>query len=179
PEYIFPRDYLDNNCINLQHYLTTELFGYLLHPDIPPERESQNCRYRYRNRNRFYRFKSSSSAVSPARYVRLIIRLLSAQRATPSQYWPARMGYENSFPARVGRVSNIFHVRNVVSVLSDEEIVAIVSKLFKLLRPGGYFQWGEMDIHSLRIDEISGECSTAALEEIVRITRSADSSLGS
>lgn len=31
-----------------------------------------------------------------------------------------------------------------------------------------------MDIHSLRIDKINGECSTAAIEEIVRITRSAD-----
>lgn len=43
------------------------------------------------------------------------------------------MGYENSFPARVGCVSDIVHVRNVVSVLWDEEIVAIVSKLFRIL----------------------------------------------
>lgn len=43
------------------------------------------------------------------------------------------MGYENSFPARVGWVSDIVHVRNVVSVLWDEEIVAIVSKLFRIL----------------------------------------------
>ena len=56
-EYVFTRDYLDNNryvashiylellmtdrtairiiSINLQHYLWSELFGYLTHPDIP------------------------------------------------------------------------------------------------------------------------------------------------
>jgi hypothetical protein len=35
PEYVFTRDYLDNNRINLQHYLVVQLFGYRIHPSIP------------------------------------------------------------------------------------------------------------------------------------------------
>lgn len=50
PDYVFTRDYLDNNrydhstllfClayiyrINLQHYLVVQLFGYRIHPSIP------------------------------------------------------------------------------------------------------------------------------------------------
>ncbi|KAK5626263.1 hypothetical protein RRF57_001978 [Xylaria bambusicola] len=33
--YLFTRDFVDNNRINLGHYQFTELFGYLLHPEIP------------------------------------------------------------------------------------------------------------------------------------------------
>lgn len=43
------------------------------------------------------------------------------------------MGYGNKSPARVRRVYDIIHVLNVVSVSSDEEIVAIASKLIKHL----------------------------------------------
>ncbi|PWY65497.1 hypothetical protein BO83DRAFT_440313 [Aspergillus eucalypticola CBS 122712] len=64
--------------------------------------------------------------------------------------------------------------RRLVFVLSDEEIEIILSKLFELVEPGDDLQWGEVDIHTLRIDKINGECSTAALEGIVRITCSAD-----
>ncbi|EHA27465.1 hypothetical protein ASPNIDRAFT_127025 [Aspergillus niger ATCC 1015] len=73
-------------------------------------------------------------------------------------------------------VYDIVHVRNVVFVLSDQGIEDILSKVFGLIiiEPGGYTQWGEVDIHYLRIDKINEECSTSALEEIVRITRSAD-----
>ncbi|KAI2820472.1 hypothetical protein CBS115989_3602 [Aspergillus niger] len=71
-------------------------------------------------------------------------------------------------------VYDIVHVRNVVFVLSDQGIEDILSKVFGLIKPGGYTQWGEVDIHYLRIDKINEECSTSALEEIVRITRSAD-----
>ncbi|KAB8272196.1 hypothetical protein BDV30DRAFT_227596 [Aspergillus minisclerotigenes] len=35
PDYVLTRDYLDNNRINLHHYLYVELFGYHTHPDIP------------------------------------------------------------------------------------------------------------------------------------------------
>ncbi|KAI2919321.1 hypothetical protein CBS147371_3684 [Aspergillus niger] len=71
-------------------------------------------------------------------------------------------------------VYDIVHVRNVVFVLSDQGIEDVLSKVFGLIKPGGYTQWGEVDIHYLRIDKINEECSTSALEEIVRITRSAD-----
>ncbi|KAJ5701385.1 hypothetical protein N7488_008933 [Penicillium malachiteum] len=38
-DYVFTRDYLDNNCINLQRYLTVQLFGYHIHPSIPVQTE--------------------------------------------------------------------------------------------------------------------------------------------
>jgi hypothetical protein len=42
------------------------------------------------------------------------------------------------------------------------------------IEPGGYLQWADVDVHSLRIEKVNRESSTSALEEIVRITRSAD-----
>ncbi|GKZ66687.1 hypothetical protein AnigIFM60653_002720 [Aspergillus niger] len=73
---------------------------------------------------------------------------------------------ETDIPNGLEGVYDIVNVRNVVFVLSDEEIENI-------LKPGGYIQRGEVDIHSLRIDQINEECSTSAVEELVRITRSA------
>ncbi|GJP94108.1 hypothetical protein AnigIFM59636_002900 [Aspergillus niger] len=114
PEYVFPRDYLDNN------------------------------------------------------------RRLSAQTATPRNVGLHNWDMKTDVPKESKGVYDIVHVRNVVFVLSDQGIEDILSKVFGLIKPGGYTQWGEVDIHYLRIDKINEECSTSALEEIVRITRSAD-----
>ncbi|OJI88849.1 hypothetical protein ASPTUDRAFT_918431, partial [Aspergillus tubingensis CBS 134.48] len=77
-------------------------------------------------------------------------------------------------PTELEGAYDVVHVRNIVFVLSDEEIEDVLSKLLKLLYLAAIFNWGEVDTHSLRIDKVNGECSTAAIEEIVRISRSAD-----
>nr|XP_001396471.2 hypothetical protein ANI_1_800114 [Aspergillus niger CBS 513.88] len=146
PEYVFPRDYLDNNRINLQHYLSTEIFGYFLHPDIPVQNPNLK-----------------------------IADIAAGTNRSPLSYATFSLGaYTQYVPKESKGVYDIVHVRNVVFVLSDQGIEDILSKVFGLIKPGGYTQWGEVDIHYLRIDKINEECSTSALEEIVRITRSAD-----
>ncbi|PYH64353.1 uncharacterized protein BO88DRAFT_429703 [Aspergillus vadensis CBS 113365] len=129
---------------NLHIYLTTELFGHLLHPDIPLQHAN---------------LKIADIAAG----IEIVLTDLSL-RLSPSVQLVAFDSSLDAFPPKEGYHYDTIHVPKVVFVLSDEEIVAIVSKLFKLLEPGGYLQ----------SEEINGECRTAALEEIVRITRSVD-----
>ncbi|RAK88546.1 hypothetical protein BO79DRAFT_228588 [Aspergillus costaricaensis CBS 115574] len=120
----------DGDSIKLQHHLTTELFGYLLHLDIP----LQNANLKIAD---------------------IAARFLFCD-------------YRN-VPTELEGAYDVVHVRNIVFVLSDEEIEDVLSKLLKLLSMIIY-KW----IPTPFIDKINGECSTAAIEEIVRITRSAD-----
>ncbi|KAE8323688.1 hypothetical protein BDV39DRAFT_208521 [Aspergillus sergii] len=41
-DYVFTRDYLDNNRINLQHYLAVQLFGYRIHPSSSSSQSSES-----------------------------------------------------------------------------------------------------------------------------------------
>lgn len=41
PDYVFTRNYLDNNRINLQHYLCADHFGSLIHPATPAQELSK------------------------------------------------------------------------------------------------------------------------------------------
>ncbi|PYH35355.1 class I SAM-dependent methyltransferase [Aspergillus neoniger CBS 115656] len=146
PEYVLPRDYLDNNRIKLQHHLTTELFGYLLHLDIPLQ-----------NAN----LKIADIAAGTGIVLTDLSRRLPSSVYLDAELLPRNVGLYRwdikvDVPTELEGAYDVVHVRNIVFVLSDEEIEDVLSKLLK------------------HLNKINGECSTAAIEEIVRITRSAD-----
>ncbi|GKZ76187.1 hypothetical protein AnigIFM56816_005163 [Aspergillus niger] len=61
----------------------------------------------------------------------------------PKEFLPRNIGLhewdmKTDIPKEFEGAYDIVHVRNVAFVLSDEEIEDILSKLFKLLKLGGY-----------------------------------------
>ncbi|GAA92597.1 hypothetical protein AKAW_10711 [Aspergillus luchuensis IFO 4308] len=144
PEYVFPRDYLDNNRYHSYTYNNISRQSYSDTFCTQTYLQNANLKISDIATGTGIVLTDLSRRLPPS--VRLDASDSSLDAFPPKELLPrniglpAQMGYENSFPARVGCVSDIVHVRNVVSVLWDEEIVAIVSKLFRILKPGDYFQ---------------------------------------
>ncbi|RAL00867.1 uncharacterized protein BO80DRAFT_425262 [Aspergillus ibericus CBS 121593] len=175
PEYVFARDYLDNNRINLHHYLWVELFGYHLHPDIPLQNPD---------------LKIADVATGTGTFLTDLSRRLppsvqldgfdsSFQAVPPKELLPSNINLhqwniKQEPPKELQGTYDIVHVRMLTFVLLDDEIENALRNVFKLLKPGGYLQWGDVDVHSTRIENANQGKSTAALEEIIKITRSAD-----
>ncbi|OOF97498.1 hypothetical protein ASPCADRAFT_514453 [Aspergillus carbonarius ITEM 5010] len=175
PEYVFARDYLDNNRINLQHYLWVELFGYLLHPDIPltqPDLKIADIAT-----GTGILLTDLSRRLPPS--VQLDAFDISFEAMPPRELLPSNINLhqwdiKTDIPQEFEGIYDVVHVRQLTFVLMDHEIEAALKNVFKLLKPGGYLQWADVDVHSMRIEKTKQDSSTTALEKIVGITRAAD-----
>ncbi|KAK7742407.1 hypothetical protein SLS53_004553 [Cytospora paraplurivora] len=61
---------------------------------------------------------------------------------------------------------DIVHVRYLCLVLGDDEVSSVVENVAKLLKPGGYLQWGEVDPQTFRIETTGPDKKTDALQRI-------------
>ncbi|OTA91940.1 hypothetical protein M434DRAFT_32210 [Hypoxylon sp. CO27-5] len=178
PEYIFTRDYIDNNRINLQHYQWTELFGYHFHPQIP----ITSPRLRIADvATGTGVFLTDISARLPES-VQLDGLDISLKATPPVEWLPSNVSFrqwdiKRDIPEDLAEKYDVVHVRLIIFVLHDKEVPGILQKLIKLLKPGGYLQWGEADISSLRIEKTQPNNKIDALTRLAKISQSQDTRL--
>ncbi|KAH9884988.1 S-adenosyl-L-methionine-dependent methyltransferase [Xylariomycetidae sp. FL2044] len=169
PEYVFTRDFLDNNRINLMHHFWTKVFGYLIHPKIPTERS--DLRVADIGTGTGIWLLDVGEQVSKS--ARLDGLDVSFKAAPPPESLPSNVALRHwdvrdDVPEDLVNVFDIVHVRFFSLVIMNEEVPSVVDKLFKLLRPGGYLQWGEPDMESIRIDKSKPENKTDNLSKLMK-----------
>ncbi|CZT23716.1 uncharacterized protein RCC_09430 [Ramularia collo-cygni] len=166
-DYVFNRDYLDNNRINLQHYLWREIFGYLIHPSIPTGAPD---------------LKIADVGTGTGIWLtELADRLPSAQldgldvsfdALPPCKWLPQnvrRLHWDvtHDVPPELEGQYDLVHIRLFAFVLLNDDLPGVLERLAKLLKPGGYLQWDEPDIASFRIETTDSTISTEALKQLV------------
>ncbi|KAI0387987.1 S-adenosyl-L-methionine-dependent methyltransferase [Hypomontagnella monticulosa] len=177
-DYVFTRDYIDNNRINLQHYHWIEQFGYHLHPQIPTT-SSQLRIADVPTGTGVFLTDISARLPSTAQLDGLDISL----KATPPAGWlPPNVSFrqwdiKQAVPDDLVEKYDAVHVRLLMFVLHDDEILGILQKFTKLLKPGGYLQWGEGDISSIRIEKTHPDNKIDAITQLVKIFKSQDTRL--
>ncbi|PWY95899.1 S-adenosyl-L-methionine-dependent methyltransferase [Aspergillus sclerotioniger CBS 115572] len=174
-EYVFSRDYLDNNRINLQHYLWAELFGYLLHPDIPLTKPDLKIADVATGTGIL--LTDLSRRLPPT--VQLDAFDISFDAMPPRELLPPNItmhkwDVKTDIPKEFEGIYDVVNVRQLVFVLLDHEVEPALRNMFKMLRPGGYLQWADVDVHSMQVKNSNKGSSTTALEKIVKMTQSAD-----
>ncbi|KAI0444321.1 S-adenosyl-L-methionine-dependent methyltransferase [Xylaria telfairii] len=165
-EYVFTRDFLDNNRINLMHFLWTKLFGFAIHPKIPTE--ATNLRVADVGTGTGIWLLDVQGSLKEAQLDGFDI---SFDAAPPSETLPTGVTFRHwdvrdDVPADLEGAYDIINVRFFAFVLLNDEIPRVVAKLFTLLKPGGYLQWGEPDLESLRFDRTKPESKTDNLREL-------------
>ncbi|OJJ69856.1 hypothetical protein ASPBRDRAFT_678263 [Aspergillus brasiliensis CBS 101740] len=175
PNYVFTRDYHDNNRINLQHYLWTELFGYHIHPSIPTS--NPNLRIADVGTGTGIWLTDLSRRLPST--VSLDGLDISFSALPPKEYLPSNMtlhSYDilSEPPDHLRGVYDIVHVRNFSFVIMDSEAEKVIGNVLELLKPGGYIQWAEVDALSYRIDKIHPDCKDDAHKELMRLGRAMD-----
>ncbi|KAF2962934.1 hypothetical protein GQX73_g10636 [Xylaria multiplex] len=178
PEYVFTRDLIDNNRINLQHYQWVELFGYHLHPQIPTT--SANLRIADVATGTGVWLTNLSTRVSPA--AQLDGLDISLEATPPTEWLPHNVRFmqwdiKQAVPAALLEKYDIVHIRLLSFVLQDDEIPSVLQNVIKLLKPGGYLQWEEPDVSSFRIEKTQVTNSTEALKRLLTLSQSQDSRL--
>ncbi|KAI1819537.1 S-adenosyl-L-methionine-dependent methyltransferase [Xylaria intraflava] len=178
PEYLFTRDYIDNNRINLQHYQWIELFGYHLHPRIPVA--DANLRIADVGTGTGVWITDLSTRLpSTASLDGFDISL----KATPPVEWlPPNVTFQlwdikQAVPETLVGKYDVVHIRLLSLVLRDDEVALALENVVRLIKPGGYLQWDEADVTSFRIEKTRPSSSTAALQRLLELAGRQDSRL--
>ncbi|KAI1122476.1 S-adenosyl-L-methionine-dependent methyltransferase [Nemania abortiva] len=175
PEYVFTRDYIDNNRINLQHYQWVQLFGYHLHPSIP----AVGSQHRIADVGTGTGvWLTDLSAHLPAT-VQLDGLDVSLKAIPPVEWLPSNVSFRQwdireAVPEDLVGQYDIVHIRLFIFVLLDKEVPEILQKLTMLLKPGGYLQWDEVDISSFRIGKARPDNKIEALTRLFHLSRVQD-----
>ncbi|KAI0107713.1 S-adenosyl-L-methionine-dependent methyltransferase [Nemania sp. FL0031] len=179
PEYAFSRDYLDNCRINLQHYQWIQLFGYHLHPQISLGAEVRIADVA--TGTGIWLTDMSTRLPPTAQLDGLDISLKSTP---PEQCLPPNVTFrlwdiKEAVPQDLVEKYDVVHVRLLIFVLHNDEVPVVLQNLTKLLKPGGYLQWADIDVASFRTEKIHPTAKTDALDRLFRGTQTRDSRLTS
>ncbi|KAF3014675.1 hypothetical protein E8E14_002808 [Neopestalotiopsis sp. 37M] len=99
---------------------------------------------------------------------------ISFDAAPPMETLPSNVNFQlwnvkESIPDGLFEVFDVVHVRFLSFVLLNDEIPDVIAKIFRMLKPGGYIQWEEADMESLRFDKSKPESTTKYLEELFKL----------
>ncbi|KAI0197572.1 S-adenosyl-L-methionine-dependent methyltransferase [Astrocystis sublimbata] len=156
PYYVMTRDYIDNNRINLQHYLTCGIFGYLTHPNIPLKDFPADARIADIGTGTGIWLSDLATRV-PAT-TQLDGLDVSFDAAPPTSLIAPNVTFrrwdiKSPVPEEMAGKYDLVHVRHFSFVLQDGEMDGVYANLLKLLKPGGYLQWTEPDVATFRVEK--------------------------
>lgn len=164
-EYMLGRSYAAASRLNFQHYLWKETLHFNLHPSISIPKEA------------------SIADVATGTAIWLIdvareyptARLrgfdIDTSQAPPKQWLPSNIKLEtwNIFdhvPEKMIGIYDVVHVRLLVLVVHRNDIKNVIRKLLRMLKPGGYIQWDELDYPGTHVRTSNNSIPTPALHEL-------------
>ncbi|GKZ45825.1 hypothetical protein AbraIFM66951_008519 [Aspergillus brasiliensis] len=135
PNYVLARDYLDNNRLNLHHYLITELFGYHIHPDIPIK-DNNNLRIADVGTGTGVWITDLARRLPAS--VQLDALDISFDSAPPAEWLPSNVktfkwDVKQDVPEELVGVYDVVHIRLFIFVLLDAEVQPVLERILKLL----------------------------------------------
>ncbi|KAF1961850.1 S-adenosyl-L-methionine-dependent methyltransferase [Byssothecium circinans] len=169
--YILDRNHLAACRLNLQHYLWKEALGFTIEPSIPIPKNAT----------------IADVACGTGLWLLDAARLLpdaklhgfdiDLSQAPHSDWLPSIITlekwnlFEDIHPHWEGKFDFV-HVRLLVLVLSGENRQPFVDRLLKLLKPGGYIQWDELDCFHMHIRKVDPAIDSPALDQLYDLCNS-------
>ncbi|KAK3305629.1 uncharacterized protein B0T15DRAFT_397103 [Chaetomium strumarium] len=155
--YVLLRNSNANTRLTAQHYLWRQLLGFLVHPDIPIKGGD---------------VKVADVATGNGIWLHDLAREnpsitelhgfdISLDQVGPKPWLPANIHMHtwNIFekpPAQFVGYFDVVHVRLLTVVIQNDDPRPVLANLTKLLKPGGYLQWGEVDPIGCSVQALPG-----------------------
>ncbi|KAG6993905.1 hypothetical protein G7Y79_00049g084650 [Physcia stellaris] len=164
--YVLKRSYIASARLNLQHLLWVNDFGgKLLHPDIPIKEEE----LRLADVGTGTGMWLLDFARQYPRSVQLDGLDISLDQVPHPDWLPSNVSFHeysvyDEPRADLKEKYDIIHVRHLLLVVKQNDPSPVLDNVLKMLKPGGYLQWGEYDLASRTPVVANPGCSTAELE---------------
>ena len=164
-DYMLGRSYAAASRLNFQHYLWKETLHFNLHPSISIPQEA------------------SVADVATGTAIWLIdvareyptARLhgfdIDTSQAPPKQWLPSNITLEtwnifDDVPENMIGTYDVVHLRLLVLVVHRSDIRNVIRKLLRMLKPGGYIQWDELDYPGTHVRNGNNSIQTPALHDL-------------
>lgn len=163
--YLLSRDYVASARLNLQHYLWQQAYGYYLHPDIPITK----CTSRIADVGT----GSGIWLMDVARQLPQSMQLdgidIDLSQCPPQEWLPSNVKLRQwdvfaEVPQDMVESYDIVCLRHFIMVVKDNDPAPLLQSVLKLLKPGGYLQWGEWNSAERRLVKKGSNASTVGLE---------------
>ncbi|KAF7890663.1 hypothetical protein EAF00_008978 [Botryotinia globosa] len=152
PGSVLVRDMHASIQLSLQHYLWKDGLGYLLDPSIPPPPPGSKYRIADLGTGAGYAISNSELCyIWPGDSLQLCGFDISSAQFPHPNYLPSNVRLEvvDSLqvdpPEELLESFDIVHLRLWLGVVMNGDPSAVLTHALKLLRPGGYIQWDEVD----------------------------------
>ena len=163
--YMLERNHAAAARLNLQFYLWKESLHFNLHPSVSVPNEA----------------RIADVATGSAMWLIDLARELPSARldgfdikldqAPPSEWLPPNIHLRtwnvfDDVPEDMLGVYDVVHVRLLVLVVENSDPRPIVRNLSRMLKPGGYLQWDDLNYPETHIRAVDEHLPTPALEEL-------------
>ena len=175
--YVLGRDFNSSSRLNYEHYLWHETLGYNLHPAISeavgarssiPSTNSQPLRIVDVACGTAFWTLQVAQELPHARLEASDINLSQC----PSTGWlPSNITFRewdlfSDVPSEMVGRFDVVHVRLIfVLVRKREDVERVVGQLARLLKPGGWLQWDELDVASTYLSRADSPLATEVRKE--------------
>ncbi|KAI1199431.1 UMTA methyltransferase family protein [Nemania serpens] len=172
-DYVFTRDVLDNSRLNLMHSLWARSSRYVIHPSIPTNNPELYVAGVGAGTGAWL-CDVSERLLKTAHINGLDISLdaMPPLEVLPSnvilRHWDVRKEVHEDL---VG-VCDVIQIRFFIFVLLRDEVPSVVSKLVRMLKPGGYLQWVDSDNSHMYFKKTKPENSTEKITILMRLLES-------
>ncbi|TGO59554.1 hypothetical protein BCON_0043g00120 [Botryotinia convoluta] len=174
--YLLSRDYIDCTRLNLQHHLWTQMFGYLLHPNILPNTPPEILKIADIGTGTGVWLTDLASQLPDS--TQLDGFDVDTSQAPPKEWLPANVVIRQwdiftEVPDELIEQYDVVNVRLLVFVLREDPL-PVLRRLIKLLKPGWWLQWAEPDVPSMRITKTNSLNTETALHRLFTLTAAQD-----
>ena len=148
-DYMFNRSYSDSARLHLQHWLWLHRLRYILHPAIPATSQDQPLRIADVGTGNAVWIFELLPHVPPST---LIDGFDNSQDHFPASDWlppNVSLGLFDAFgeiPSELVGKYDVVHIRTFAVIVRGNDPTTLLRNLVKMLKPGGWLQWDEMDL---------------------------------
>ena len=162
-EYMLCRNYAAASRLNYQYYLWKESLHFNIHPSIAIPNNA----------------RIADVATGTAIWLIDVAREcpmaqldgfdIDISQAPPKQWLPPNVNIKtwNVFDSLLDDMIGVFdivHVRLLILVVQQSDPKSIIRNLFRMLKPGGYIQWDDLDYPNMHVKACEASLRTPALQ---------------
>jgi SAM-dependent methyltransferase len=170
--YLLSRGFSANSRTTLQHYLYKDGLNYLLHPSIPTEKDDLRVA-EIGVGTGIWLIELSRALSLSAQLDGLDINFTQCppkEWLSPNISWITHDIFAEP-PVELHEKYDVIHIQLFITILRDGNPIPMLQNLMKMLKPGGYIQWGEWDFTTWEIMRTSSAPSHAN-DELTQIRES-------
>ncbi|RAH81718.1 hypothetical protein BO86DRAFT_389249 [Aspergillus japonicus CBS 114.51] len=172
--YLLSRDHVDCDRLNLQHSLWTQMFGYLLHPLI--DTSNPHLKVADLGTGTACWLTDLSAQLPPT--AQLDGFDLELTQAPPRAFLPSNVRLHewdifSEVPEHLVGQYDVVHVRLLVFVVGGSRRSSSAG-FSRSSEPGGWLQWGEPDVPSMRLVKADPSLAENGLRELFELTAAQD-----